>query len=125
MPPISQVTGDPTILSIRKCHLEVMLRGLAPSMLHMSRSREKLTRALGCVSNRLGWGGKFNFTEDPSLVLLMSAVTGKDRGELITFGNSLLFLFWGTNILHWLFSEATFLTQIFPWGLWTEIRKEL
>lgn len=68
------MTGDPTCLSIRKCHLDVIVRGLAPSMLHMSRSCEKLTRALGYVSNWLGWAGKFSFTEDPSLVLLMSGV---------------------------------------------------
>lgn len=75
MPAISQVTGDPTILSFRKCRLEVMRRGLAASMLCMSRSYKKLTRALGLCLQLGWWDGKFSFTEDPSLV------TGDEQGN--------------------------------------------
>ena len=43
----------------------------------------------------------------------------------ITVGNSLLLSFEGTSKLQWLSFEANLFTEVFPWGLSSEIRQEL
>lgn len=54
MPPGSQVIGGPTVFSLGEDHLEVMGKGLGLSTLNQSQSCNRLTKALGCVSNWLG-----------------------------------------------------------------------
>lgn len=82
-----------------------------------------VSRALGYVANWLGRGGKFGFTEDPSLVLMMSEINQR-RGcahPSCRFPTASLL---EKNRLQALFPEAKFLTQTSPWGLWSEVRKE-
>lgn len=91
----------------------------------MSGSCEKLTKAWSYVSNWLGEVGSSASERARRWYSWWARWISKDWDVPITLGNSLLLLLWGANRLQWLFSEAKFLTQIFPWGLWSEIRKEL